>query len=78
MAAEASKFRLQLRKFVRQAWLSDEAAKIQDELRKRARALIEEGYERCAREARPITECYREVAKEAGLSKAFREVWGTA
>jgi len=75
--SEATKFRMELRKFVRQAWLSDAGARIQDELRKRARALIEKGYEECARSARPITECYKEVAQQANLADAFREVWGT-
>jgi len=75
--AEATKFRMELRKFVRQAWLSDIGAKLQDELRKKARALIEKGYEECARSPRPITECYKEKAQEANLADAYREVWGT-
>ena len=40
--------------------------------------LVREAYKKCAREARPITECYREVAESAGLADALRRAWGKA
>jgi len=77
MPADAKKFRMELRKFVRQAWLSDTGAELQDALRKIAREKIEKGYEECARSATPIVDCYKKVAQEANLADAYREIWGT-
>ena len=58
-------------------WDKPEAMELQDELMRTARKLIEEGYRECIRSGKPITECYREVAKEANLSKAYRGIWGS-
>jgi 16S rRNA G1207 methylase RsmC len=49
---------------------------IKDSLEKVVEPLVAEAYKKCAREARPITECYEEVAKTAGLSDALKRAWG--
>lgn len=70
--------RKKLREAVRVGfWDTDEARELQEELSKKAKELIEKGYEKCVREgSEPITKCYAKVAAEAGLSKAYKDIWG--
>jgi len=68
-----------LREAVRKGfWDKPEAMELQDELSKKAKELIEKGYEECIRSGtKPIVECYKEKAEKAGLAKAYREIWGS-
>ena len=49
---------------------------LKDMLEAAVEPAIAEAYKRCAREARPITECYKEVAEAAGLSEILKRAWG--
>jgi len=51
---------------------------LKDSLSKVVAPLVREAYKKCAREARPITECYKEVAESQNLAEALRRAWGKA
>jgi len=67
--------RKKLRVTVRSEWAKPEMIAASDTLEKIADAIVE-AYKACAREARPITECYREAAEAAGIGPAYRKAWG--
>jgi len=64
-----------LRTTVRGEWAKPEMAAASDALEKIADAIVD-AYKTCAREARPIIECYREAAEAAGIGPAYKKAWG--
>jgi len=70
--------RKKLRAAVRGEWARPEYMAAQEALSKAAAAVGVAGkgghFGKCAREARPITECYAEKGVE--LSDAYRKIWG--
>jgi len=78
--------RKELSKKVPELWTEHPEAK--EDLRKKAEELIADIYEMCAtkpypikiagKEAKTFRECVELAAKEKGLSKAYKELWGTA
>lgn len=70
--------RKKLRTAVRGEWAKPEYMAAQEALFKAAQAVGIVGksghFAKCAREARPIVECYAE--KGAELSEAYRKLWG--
>ena len=73
-----SEARKKLRAAVRGAWDTEpELIAIQDELKKVGFAKISGGYKECIMTStKSLKECYKDVARAADLSKAYRDVWG--
>jgi len=79
VAEVAEKIRKALRSGARGSWMTDEAYEFQLELKKKARELLREAYQKCALEGgKPFAECLREHAAKVGLSKVYAGMWGTA
>jgi len=74
----AESFRKKLRSRVRSLWTA-EGFDIQESLKEKGRALLKEGYRKCAEEvpAKEFPACLRKVADEKNISREYRSIWGT-
>lgn len=73
-----AEFRKRLRSAVRPLWTT-EGFDLQELLKEKGRALLKEGYKKCADGiAKDYPACLRKIAMEKNISKEYRTIWGTA
>jgi len=70
-----AEMRKALRTAVRGEWAKPESYDLQRELKFKGLELLEKDYEKCARTAVPIVDCYKRVADEKRLAEAYRAIW---